>query len=148
MAITQPKYSEIFASGASSGELKNWPSTDYLRGWGYLGKAEPPPMEFFNALQNVSDLKDQYLFESLNIRTNTTAYTYGDVVMSPNLPKSLVLFCSIGGASDTAEPDFTDAVEGSTYTDGTVTWTIIPRAYRIVLATDDEITSAVSEVLG
>ncbi len=148
MAISQPKYNNIFASGASEGEMKAWPSNDYLRGWGYLGKAEPPPMEFFNSLQNVSDLKDQYLFESLNIRTNSTAYTYGDVVMSPNLPKSLVLFCSIGGASDTAEPDFSSATEGSTYTDGTVTWAIIPRAYRITLATDDEITTAVSEVLG
>lgn len=148
MAITQPEYNKIFASGSSTGEMLSWSNTDYLRGWGYLGKAEPPPMEYFNALQNSSDLKDQYLFESLNIRENSTAYSYGDVVMSPNLPKSLVLFCTTGGASDTAEPDFSSATEGSTYIDNTVTWEVVPRAYRLTKATDADITSAVKEVLG
>lgn len=144
----QPKFNTIFASGAGIGELLNWPDVDYLRGWGYLGKSEPPPMEFFNALQNTSDLKAQYLFESLNVRRNSTAYVYGDVVMSPNMPKSTVLFCMQGGTSAAAEPDFSAAKEGETYTDGSVKWEIISRANKITLAANSDITTMISEVLG
>lgn len=146
--IEQPSFDAIFASGAGIGELLSWPSDDYLRGWGYLGKAEPPPMEFFNSLQNVSDLKSQYIFKSLNIRKNSTVYTYGDVVLSPNMPQSLQLFCTQSGTTSSVEPSMDNIVEGNTVTDGTVKWLALPRAYRITMATNEQIQSAITEVLG
>ena len=91
MVMKQPTFDLIFGSSASVGEMiDSWPELDYLRGWGYLDKGEAPPLEYFNKLQNVSDLKSQYLFNSLNIRKNNTSYVNGDIVLSPNLPKSLV----------------------------------------------------------
>ena len=100
MATKQPKFDVIFGSSASTGEMLNeWPELEYLRGWGYLDKGEAPPLEYFNKLQNVSDLKSAYLFNSLNIRKSNTTYTNGDVVLSPNISKKFALYCSVGGMS-------------------------------------------------
>ena len=84
MSIVQPDFSKIFASGAAIGELLNWPDENYLRGWGYLKESEPPPMEFFNALANLSDTKDNYLFQAINIRKNKTQYHIDDIATTPN----------------------------------------------------------------
>lgn len=67
MSSTKYDYSKIFASGSSIGELKEMPDADYIRGWGYLGKDEAPPMEHFNHLQNLTDKK---LFELLGLINN------------------------------------------------------------------------------
>lgn len=146
MVMKQPTFDLIFGSSASIGEMiDSWPKLDYLRGWGYLDKGEAPPLEYFNKLQNVSDLKSQYLFNSLNIRKNSTSYVNGDIVLSPNLPKSLVLACTIGGDTAVSEPDFRKAVLGATYTDGSVTWEVIPRAYKITVVSEQNIKSMVKE---
>lgn len=146
MVMKQPAFDLIFGSSASIGEMiDSWPELDYLRGWGYLDKGEAPPLEYFNKLQNVSDLKSQYLFNSLNIRKNNTSYVNGDIVLSPNLPKSLVLACTVGGDTAVSEPDFREAVLGAIYTDGSVTWEVIPRAYKITIVSEQTIKSMVKE---
>lgn len=148
MVMKQPTFDLIFGSSASIGEMiDSWPELDYLRGWGYLDKGEAPPLEYFNKLQNVSDLKSQYLFNSLNIRKNSTSYVNGDIVLSPNLPKSLVLACTISGDTAVSEPDFSKATLGVTYTDGSVTWEVIPRAYRLQTATNVEIQNLITKEL-
>lgn len=146
MVMKQPTFDLIFGSSASIGEMiASWPELDYLRGWGYLDKGEAPPLEYFNKLQNVSDLKSQYLFNSLNIRKNNTTYTKGDVVLSPNISKKFALYCSVGGDTAISEPDFSKAEVGSTFSDGSVTWEIIPRAYKITIASEQTIKSMVKE---
>lgn len=146
MATKQPKFDVIFGSSASTGEMLNeWPELEYLRGWGYLDKGEAPPLEYFNKLQNVSDLKSAYLFNSLNIRKNNTTYTNGDVVLSPNISKKFALYCSVGGDTAINEPDFSKAEIGSTFSDGSVTWEVIPRAYKITVVSEQNIKSMVKE---
>lgn len=146
MATKQPKFDVIFGSSASTGEmLDEWPELEYLRGWGYLDKGEAPPLEYFNKLQNVSDLKSAYLFNSLNIRKSNTTYTNGDVVLSPNISKKFALYCSVGGDTAINEPDFSKAEIGSTFSDGSVTWEVIPRAYKITVVSEQNIKSMVKE---
>lgn len=146
MVTKQPKFDVIFGSSASTGEMLNeWPELEYLRGWGYLDKGEAPPLEYFNKLQNVSDLKSAYLFNSLNIRKSNTTYTNGDVVLSPNISKKFALYCSVGGDTAINEPDFSKAEIGSTFSDGSVTWEVIPRAYKITVVSEQNIKSMVKE---
>lgn len=146
MAMKQPTFDLIFGSSASIGEMiDSWPELDYLRGWGYLDKGEAPPLEYFNKLQNVSDLKSAYLFNSLNIRKSSTTYTNGDVVLSPNISKKFALYCSVGGDTAINEPDFSKAEIGSTFSDGSVTWEVIPRAYKITIVSEQNIKSMVKE---
>lgn len=146
MATKQPKFDVIFGSSASTGEMLNeWPELEYLRGWGYLDKGEAPPLEYFNKLQNVSDLKSAYLFNSLNIRKSNTTYTNGDVVLSPNISKKFALYCSVGGDTAINEPDFSKAEIGSIFSDGSVTWEVIPRAYKITVVSEQNIKSMVKE---
>lgn len=148
MAINQPNFNMIFGSSALEGEMINeWPTLEYLRGWGYLDKSEPPPLEYFNKLQNVSDLKSAYLFNSLNIRKSSTTYTNGDVVLSPNISKKFALYCSVSGDTAINEPDFSKADIGSTFSDGSVTWEIIPRAYNLSTATETEIKNLIAKEL-
>ena len=167
MVMKQPTFDLIFGSSASIGEMiDSWPELDYLRGWGYLDKGRPPKLdkkieedliaenqrlrmenEYLKKLKNVSDLKSQYLFNSLNIRKNNTSYVNGDIVLSPNLPKSLVLACTVGGDTAVSEPDFREAVLGATYTDGSVTWEVIPRAYKLKTATESEIQNLITKEL-
>lgn len=147
MSLEQPKFNEIFASGAGTGEILDWPSTSYIRGWGYLSIDEPPTMEFFNKLQNANDKKAQYLFESMNIRKNTTLYNQDDIVYSPNLPKKgTALLCVTGGITGSIEPDFSGVNIGDTVTDGTVTWQIAASDYNIKLASDTDMEEIITEV--
>ncbi len=146
MVTKQPKFDVIFGSSASTGEmLDEWPELEYLRGWGYLDKGEAPPLEYFNKLQNVSDLKSAYLFNSLNIRKSNTTYTNGDIVLSPNISKKFALYCSVGGDTAINEPDFSKAEIGSTFSDGSVTWEVIPRACKITIVSEQIIKSMVKE---
>ncbi len=57
-------FGEIFAS-QSPRTPYTWASTNYLRGWDYVG-SEPPLREQFDALQKLSDQKDKYLFDYCN----------------------------------------------------------------------------------
>lgn len=146
MVMKQPTFDLIFGSSASVGEMiDSWPELDYLRGWGYLDKGEAPPLEYFNKLQNVSDLKSQYLFNSLNIRKSNTTYTNGDIVLSPNISKKFALYCSVGGDTAINEPDFSKAEIGSTFSDGSVTWEVIPRVCKITIVSEQIIKSMVKE---
>ena len=106
MAITQPDFSKIFASGSAVGEILNMPDDSYLRGWGYLNASEPPPMEFFNYIMNGYDVKLYYLFETQHIRKNSTYYEKGDIVRSPNLGTRYYLVCTKSGTTDTVEPEW------------------------------------------
>lgn len=121
MALTQPDFSKIFASGSAIGEILNMPDDSYLRGWGYLNASEPPPMEFFNYIMNGYDLKLYYLFETQHIRKNSTHYEKGDIVRSPNLGTRYYLVCTKTGTTDTAEPKWG---EETVVTDGSCEWKI------------------------
>lgn len=144
--MEQPKFNLIFGSGAVQGEmLVNWPELEYIRGWGFLDPGDAPAMEYFNRLQNLSDLKAQYLFSAIGIRESNQSYVSGQVVASPNLPVNMVLFCSTGGETASNEPDFSDAALGSTYKDGSATWEVIPRYNKITLASEQDIRDMVKE---
>ena len=119
MAIEQPDFSKIFADGATIGELLNMPDEEYLRGWGYLGQNEPPPMEYFNYIYNLQDNKLKYLFISANIRKSNTQYHVDDIVTSPNLQSKFMLVCIQEGTTDSNEPVLDAAEEGQEITDGT-----------------------------
>ena len=54
-----------------------------------MKESEPPPMEFFNALANLSDTKDNYLFQAINIRKNKTQYHIDDIATTPNLTSKI-----------------------------------------------------------
>jgi len=56
-------------------------------------------------------------------RKNSTVYSINDIAFSPSLPSYLVLLCSEGGTTAATEPDFSEAEENETVTDGTVVWT-------------------------
>lgn len=144
--MDQPKFNLIFGSGATQGEmLQDWPELEYLRGWGFLDPGDAPAMEYFNRLQNLSDLKAQYLFGAIGVRENNKSYVSGQVVISPNLPANTALFCSSGGETATNEPDFSDALVGSIYNDGSATWEVIPRYNKITLASEQDIKDIVKE---
>ena len=137
MAFVQPDYDKIFASGAAVGEILNWPSLDYLRGWGYLGESEPPPMEFFNRLQNESDLKAQYLFEAGNIRKKSTLYKVGEIATTPNLSSKYWLVCTVEGTTGENEPTWSD-IENTIITDGTCKWRITAKTSTGITVSEDE----------
>ena len=127
MAITQPDFTKIFASGAAVGEVLTWPETSFLRGWGYLKDSEPPPMEFFNALQQSSDTKDLYLFKAGNIRENKVQYHVGEIVTTPNLSSKYLLVCITEGTTADNEPTLSAAVKGGTIADGGCVWQVRSR---------------------
>lgn len=127
MSITQPDFNKIFASGATTGEVLQWPDASFLRGWGYLQQNEPPPMEFFNALQQMGDTKDQYLFKAANIRESNKHYSVGDVVTSPNLPSKYSLKCTVEGTTDNNEPTFGAVSNGELVNDGSCQWIVRDR---------------------
>lgn len=127
MAIEQPDFSKIFADGATIGELLNMPDEDYLRGWGYLGQNEPPPMEYFNYIYNLQDNKLKYLFISANIRKSNTQYHVDDIVTSPNLQSKFMLVCIQTGTTDSNEPVLDAAEEGQEITDGTAKWRVFSK---------------------
>lgn len=124
MSITQPDFNKIFASGATTGEVLQWPEASFLRGWGYLQQDEPPPMEFFNALQQLNDTKAQYLFKAGNIRENNKQYSVGDIVTSPNLPSRYSLKCTVEGTTAVNEPTFSSVSNGLLVTDGSCQWMV------------------------
>lgn len=124
MAIKQPDFNKIFASAAAVGEVLPWPEVSFLRGWGYLKDAEPPPMEFFNALQQTSDTKDQYLFKAANIRENKVQYRIGDIVTTPNLSSKYFLVCVQEGTTGENEPTLSSVAKGGTVTDGSCKWQV------------------------
>ena len=124
MAIAQPDFNKIFASAAAVGEVLTLPEVSFLRGWGYLKDAEPPPMEFFNALQQASDTKDQYLFKAANIRENKKQYHVGEIVTSPNLSSKYFLVCTQEGTSGDNEPTLSSVAKGGVVADGSCRWQV------------------------
>lgn len=134
-AIQQPDFNNIFASAAALGEIINWPAEDYLEGWGYLNNNEPPPMEYFNAYFNGTDNKLLYLFESVNIRKNNTAYQIDDIITSPNLSSKFYLVCTQAGTTDANEPDYTNASINQEITDGTTKWLVVRKSGNMEAAT-------------
>ena len=135
-AIAQPDFSQIFASAASIGELLNWPSEDYLRGWGYLQPQEAPPMEYFNAFYNGTDTKLLYLFTAANIRKNSTAYQVDDILTSPNLDSKFWLVCTQAGTTDANEPDYSEVEANQEITDGTAKFLVTPRISKGITVGD------------
>lgn len=137
MSIVQPDFSKIFASGAAIGELLNWPDENYLRGWGYLKESEPPPMEFFNALANLSDTKDNYLFQAINIRKNKTQYHIDDIATTPNLTSKYQLICIQEGVTAEAEPTWPDT-DGEEVLDGACKWRVTSKVANGITIAEDE----------
>lgn len=137
MSIVQPDFSKIFASGAAVGELLNWPDESYLRGWGYLKESEPPPMEFFNALANLSDTKDNYLFQAISIRKNKTQYHIDDIVTTPNVQSKYQLICIQEGVSAEAEPTWPDE-DGVEVADGACKWRVTAKVANGIAIAEDE----------
>ena len=146
MAILQPDFSKIFASGAAIGELLNWPDESYLRGWGYLKESEPPPMEFFNELANLSDTKDNYLFQAINIRKNKTQYHVGDIVTTPNLESKQQLVCIQEGVTAEAEPTWTDT-DGEEILDGACKWRVTSKVVNGVTVAENAPLNALEQAL-
>lgn len=138
MAIEQPDFSKIFADGATIGELLNMPDEEYLRGWGYLGQNEPPPMEYFNYIYNLQDNKLKYLFISANIRKSNTQYHVDDIVTSPYLQSKFMLVCIQAGTTDSNEPVFDSAEEGQEITDGTVKWRVFSKLASGITVGEEE----------
>lgn len=138
MAIEQPDFSKIFADGATIGELLNMPDESYLRGWGYLGGSEPPPMEIFNYIMNLSDKKLEYLFLSANIRKSNTQYHVDDIVTSPNLQSKFMLVCVQEGTTDSNEPVLDAAEEGQEITDGTAKWRVFSKLASGITVGEEE----------
>ena len=60
--------------------------------------------------------------EAASARKNSTSYTLGAIVTSPNLPSYAYAECTTAGTSATTEPAW--SAVGSATTDGTATWTI------------------------
>lgn len=138
MAIEQPDFSKIFADGATIGELLNMPDEEYLRGWGYLGQNEPPPMEYFNYVSNLQDNKLKYLFISANIRKSNTQYHVDDIVTSPNLQSKFMLVCVQEGTTDSNEPVLDAAEEGQEITDGTAKWRVFSKLASGITVGEEE----------
>lgn len=138
MAIEQPDFSKIFADGATIGELLNMPDEEYLRGWGYLGQNEPPPMEYFNYVYNLQDNKLKYLFISANIRKSNTQYHVDDIVTSPNLQSKFMLVCIQEGTTDSNEPVLDAAEEGQEITDGTAKWRVFSKLASGITVGEEE----------
>ena len=136
--IAQPDFTQIFASAAALGELLNWPSEDYLRGWGYLQPQEAPPMEYFNAFYNGTDTKLLYLFSAANIRKNSTAYQVDDIVTSPNLNSQFWLVCTQAGTTDANEPDYSEVEANQEITDGTAKFLVTPKVSKGITVGDTE----------
>ena len=69
-------FSKIFASTATGGIN---PPTDvnYAKGWEWIG-ANPPEKNDFNYLQNLSDLKAQWLYNYLTTSSNAASRTIGN----------------------------------------------------------------------
>lgn len=138
MVIEQPDFSKIFADGAAIGELLNMPDESYLRGWGYLGANEPPPMEIFNYIMNLADRKSEYLFLSANIRKSNTQYHVDDIVTSPNLQSNFMLVCVQEGTTDSNEPVLDAAEEGQEITDGTAKWRVFSKLASGITVGEEE----------
>ena len=136
--MTQPDFSQIFASAAALGELLTWPSEDYLRGWGYLQPQEAPPMEYFNAFYNGTDNKLLYLFKAANIRKNSTAYQVDDIVTSPNLSSRFWLVCTQAGTTDANEPDYSDVEANQEITDGTAKFSVTAKYNNGIIVQKNE----------
>lgn len=138
MSLEQPDYGNIFASSAATGELLTMPTSSYVRGWGYLNEAEPPPMEFFNYLQNLADERAGYLFAASLVRKMSTSYSAGEIATSPNLAGGLMLVCATAGITASEEPDFTDVAAGDEITDGSCVWAVRERPKTSVIVSEDE----------
>ena len=136
--IAQPDFTQIFASAAALGELLNWPSEDYLRGWGYLQPQEAPPMEYFNAFYNGTDTKLLYLFSAANIRKNSTAYQVDDILTSPNLNSQFWLVCTQAGTTDNNEPDYSEVEANQEIIDGTAKFLVTPKVSKGITVGDTE----------
>lgn len=64
------------------------------------------------------------LFKLNNYRLANTAYTVGTVVACP-YHANLMLKCTVAGTTSADKLNTADAINGKTYVDGSVTWTVI-----------------------
>lgn len=68
-------FSKIFGSTATGG-LTPISAVNYAKGWEYVG-ANPPTKNDFSYLQNLSDLKAQWLYNYLTTATNAASRVVG-----------------------------------------------------------------------
>lgn len=120
--MSDPDFSKLFGSSATS--ISDWTDPNYLKGWGFLGQANPP-YELFDALQKQNDTKLKWLFDKLDgmFRLNSTAYVVGDTITSESMASYIYAECTVAGTTGTSEPTWGTTI-GATVTDGTVTWSI------------------------
>lgn len=87
-------FSKIFASTATGGIN---PPTDvnYAKGWEWIG-ANPPEKNDFNYLQNLSDLKAQWLYNYLTTTSNAASRTIGN---GTNQVPDMTFFSGLKGAA-------------------------------------------------
>lgn len=122
--MTAPDFSKIWAENTPLTPYV-FNDSDYLEGWEFLGEI-PPDRRMFDTWQKQADTKMLWLKNNILgylLRQNSTEYQAGDIAFSPSLPSYLVLLCSEGGTTAATEPDFSEAEEDETVTDGTVVWT-------------------------
>ena len=86
-------FSKIFASTATGGIT---PPSDlnYAKGWEWIG-ANPPEKNDFNYLQNLSDLKAQWLYNYVTTTSNASSRTIGG---GTNQVPDMSLFASLGAS--------------------------------------------------
>lgn len=77
-------FSKIFGYTATGG-LTPISDLNYAKGWEYVG-ANPPTKNDFSYLQNLSDLKSQYLYNYLTTSLNAASRTVGNSLGSSQIP--------------------------------------------------------------
>ena len=103
----------------------------------------------YNALEEQGNYKKHYFKTSADQivglgRMKNTAYTIGDIVYVDNNQK-IALKCIVGGQTNNAEIDLSNAVVGSFVTDGDVQWNVINRGLDVSYSTTD-LTAGTSEL--
>lgn len=90
-------FSKIYGSAATGG-LTPISDVDYAKGWEFVG-ANPPTKNDFSYLQNLSDLKSQWLYSNKLQRTDPFGDIKSDGTVSMALSNLGLLELSIAGVS-------------------------------------------------
>lgn len=77
-------FSNIFGSTATGG-LTPISGVNYAKGWEYVG-SNPPTKNDFSYLQNMSDLKSQWLYNYLTTASNAASRVVGSTLNSTQVP--------------------------------------------------------------
>ena len=121
-------FSKIFGSTATGG-LTPINDVDYAKGWEFVG-SNPPTKNDFSYLQNLSDLKSQWLYSNKLQRANP----FGDIKSDGTVTTALANL-GLGTAATrnvgTAENQIPSMASWTTGTNGNGTWVKLPNGFII-----------------